>query len=192
MKKHNLIRPLNIQLFADDNGGGQPKTYSQEEYEALLKERDNLKNRTDELSKSEKSLKEQLKGKLSEEEKSKQEKEELEKQMREELEKLKNDNLTYKIKGELASGGFNQAEIDNLTKHIVANDVDALIKELSTQRKAFEEELRKNITAELQKQNKLPGGSGNGGDEVQPEIQEYIENKKKQNQSNAREYWTKK
>lgn len=189
--RHLLSMAKNIQLFADDNGGGEPKTYSAEEYEALLKERDNLKNRTDELSKNEKALKEQLKSKLSDEEKGKQEREEIDKQLQEELAKLKADNLTYKIKGELASGGFESGEIDNLTKHIIANDVDSLIKELSTQRKNLAEKLRKEIIAELQKQNKLPNGFGGNENEVDPNVQNFIDNKKALNKSNARDFYLK-
>ena len=57
MKKRNLL-PLNIQMFAEnenvDNGGASeetPKTYSQEEYDKIIAERDKFKKSIDNLTK---------------------------------------------------------------------------------------------------------------------------------------------
>lgn len=180
-----------IQMFAepDPNDGGSKNEYSKEEYEALLKERDSFKNRVDELAKNEKALKEQIKSKLSEDEKAKQEKEEYDKQLQEKLAKLESDNLTYKIKGELATSGLDEKAIENFTKYIVANDVDSLVKEISTQFKALKESLTKSIKEELRKQNKLPNGSNENKDEVDADIQDLIDKEKGTQSNNARKFY---
>ena len=76
MKKKNLL-PLNIQMFAEnenvvDNGGASeetPKTYSQEEYDKIIAERDKFKKSIDNLTKENADFKRKQKEKMSEEEK---------------------------------------------------------------------------------------------------------------------------
>ena len=180
MKKRFI--PLNIQLFAEndgENGGGndpQPKTYSEEEY-------NKLKVRIDELTKNEKNYKEQLKAKMTEEEKQKEAQESTNK----EIEDLKKENQRYKIAKELAVGGFEDKQIEQIAEHIIEGNAIDLCKVLSTYRKELVEQITKQVKAELQKQNKLPNGSGSE-EEIDDDVQKII-NKNKKNTNKARDYY---
>ena len=71
MVKKQII-PLNIQLFAEDDGngdGGTPKTYSQSDIDKLNAELEKFKKANDNLSKENAEHKRKAKEKLTEEEK---------------------------------------------------------------------------------------------------------------------------
>lgn len=181
MKRKQLI-PLNIQLFGEDDGDGgdggnpTPKTYSEEEY-------NKLKARIDELSKNEKSYKEQLKAKMTEEEKQKEAQENVNK----EIEDLKKENQKFKIAKELAVGGFDEEQIEKITDCIVENKTIDLCKLLSSYRKSLVEQITKQVKSELQKSNKLPNSAGDGK-QLDDDVQTIIDNNKK-GTSNARQHY---
>lgn len=187
-----MLVPLKIQLFAEveggngGNGGETPKTYTESEMQAILKERDSLKTRNDELCKKEKEWKEKEKANFTDEQKRQAEQEEIAKRIAE----LEKENTTMKIAKELAVGGYEEKEITEITQHITNNDYTALCKTLSSIHKNLVEKVTKQVKAELQKSNKLPNGSTNG-EEIDEDVQNIIDGKKAGN-NKARDYYLKK
>ena len=188
-KKKGLLFELDIQRFAEPgpnpdpnpnpNPNPEPKNkYSDEDY---LKLKANFDKTSSEIAE----LKKQLKSKQTDDEKKAQE--ELEKQQ--EMDNLKKEVATYKIEKTLLSS-FEKDEVEKISKSIIDNDVDSLVKALVEIRTAYKDKIYKQAKEEFSKSAKIPGGSGND-DDVDKDIQDYIDKRKGKKTSNdkAREYY---
>ena len=175
--------PLNIQLFAEPNDGGNggdggdgAKTYTQEEMDKLIAERDNFKRANDNLSKENAEYKRKSKEQLSEEEKraaAQKEKDEL-------LASTQKELLAIKLSNEFLTAGFSEESSQKLVKAYSEseNSID-FFKALSTEVKALVENVRKEEKANFMQQAKLPnGGNGGQGGDVNPLIKNIIDKNK--------------
>ncbi len=182
--------PLNIQLFAEPNDGGDggeggegAKTYTQEDIDKLIAERDSFKRANDNLSKENAEYKRKSKEHLSEEEKraaAQKEKDEL-------LASTQKELFSIKLSNEFLTAGFNEESSQKLVKSFneSENSID-FFKTLSTEIKTLIENVRKEEKANFMKSSKIPnGGNGGNGGDVNPLIKNIID-KKKNSSNNAR------
>ncbi len=175
--------PLNVQLFAEpnnDNGGNgggndpQPKTYSEEEYNKLKASFDKTSSELAEAKKREKA-------KMSEEEKKTQEQEEVNKKLAEYESKFED----YALKEELLKGNiFTTEEIDKVIK--AKNDKPALLKTIMELFNSKVDNIKKEAVADFMKSSNVGGGHAKGNNSDQ-DVQDYIESKKNDRTSKARE-----
>ena len=164
MKKTNLL-PLNIQMFAEnedvvDNGGASeetPKTYSQEEYDKIIAERDKFKKSIDNLTKENADFKRKQKEKMSEEEKIAEAQKEKDRVLQETQKEL----LGLKLSKEFMIAGFSEETTSSLVESFTNNDSVEFVKTLSKEIKNLVENARKQ-EQESFKQNGVVLRSGTG------------------------------
>ena len=163
-----LLLPLNIQLFADGDGGNggdggnppAPKTYSEEEYKKLQDELGKMKASFDKASSDLADEKKKNKAKMSEDEKKKLEDEEKDKKFKEmetELNKLKLKNSLSKT--------FEESEIEGIVEAIVSNDTAKLAELIVKSHEEFKKKTMEEAKKEFSKSSNIPGGSGDGKDD---------------------------
>ncbi len=194
MKKKFI--PLNIQLFADgdgsDNGGNEnttpPKTYTQEEYDRIIAERDKYKKANDNLSSENAQYKKDAKNKLTEEEKKAQadkEKDDLLAETRKEL-------LGMKMTKEFLVAGFSDEQNSSIIEAYNKGDGVEFAKLISKEIKVLIENAKKEAKEEFSRSSTLPpNGTGNQKDAEDPLVKGYLERKKTNSASNARDYYLK-
>ena len=191
-EKKGLFIPLNIQMFAEGDGETQeqpePKTYSQEEMDKIIAERDKLKNANDALSRENAEHKRKEKAQLSDEEKKKQENEEKDKI----LEETKKELLSIKMSKELLVLGFEDSTVDEIIKSYTTLDGVEFAKSLSKNIKALIENVRKEEQDKFQKSSQTPPASTSGNDGIDPYVKKYVESKNNTNNTTkAREMYLK-
>ena len=180
--------PLNIQLFAENdpnndnggNGGGnpQPKTYSEEEY-------NKLKASFDKTSSELAEAKKQAKAKMSEDEKKAQEQDEINKRLADYESKFED----YALKEELMKGNvFTNEEIESIIKQ--KNDKPSLLKTVVELFNKKVEDIKKQAVADFMKSSDVGGGSGSGN-ATDKDVLSFIESKKNDKTSKAREHFLK-
>ena len=163
-----LLLPLNIQLFADGDGGNggdggnppAPKTYSEEDYKKLQDELGKMKASFDKASSDLADEKKKNKAKMSEDEKKKLEDEEKDrkfKEMETELNKLKLKNSLSKT--------FEESEIEGIVEAIVSNDTAKLAELITKSHEEFKKKTMEEAKKEFSKSSNIPGGSGDGKDD---------------------------
>lgn len=150
MEKENAIK-FNLQFFGE-GGEPQPKTYSEEEY-------NKLKARVDEMSKNEKSLKQQLSEKMTEDEKKQDEANQLQQKLQQYESQL--ENIT--IEKELLKGGFSNEEIEKILKE-KGNNL-SLATTISTIFKEKLEKAKKDWETDLINKTKGVEGGSEGNEE---------------------------
>lgn len=182
MKKEGL-RLGNIQFFAENEGGEDPKTYSQEEVDKLNAEMAKYKARVDELSKNEKKYKDEIKAKMSEDEKKAQEQEEINKKLADYESRLED----FALKEELVKTNvFTSEEIESIVKE--KGDNVALLKTIGGLVNAKIEKAKKDAVAEYMRSSDV-SGSGGGAKNGDKDVEAYIEKTKQSSTSKAREYY---
>ena len=187
MKDNKLLFPLNLQLFADDGGdnggnGGQPKTYTQEEFDKLIAERDKFKKANDDLSKENANYKRQAKDKLSEEEKLAEERKEKDKI----LEETRKELLSIKMTKEFMNTGFDEKTISSIIESFNSGDSVKFAKDLSTHIKALIDNVRKEEQTKFQQSSTTPPANGGRSSGLDPMVERYISSKNS-NSNSARE-----
>lgn len=187
MKDNKLLFPLNLQLFADDGGdnggnGGQPKTYTQEEFDKLVAERDKFKKANDDLSKENANYKRQAKDKLSEEEKLAEERKEKDKI----LEETRKELLSIKMTKEFMNTGFDEKTISSIIESFNSGDSVKFAKDLSTHIKALIDNVRKEEQTKFQQSSTTPPANGGRSSGLDPMVERYISSKNS-NSNSARE-----
>lgn len=187
LQKFRNLMPLNIQLFAEEpgaDGGGEgdkgkdPKQPTNEEYQKL-------KASFDKTSSELAQLKKQLAAKMSDDEKKAAEEAEKVKK----YEEIEKQNKELKLTSTLTTAGYSSDDIQKLIKPIIEGNADDLCKVLSDIRKTMTDEITKKAKEEFSKSSRIPGSTGNGNDEIDPDIQALIEQKKSKPKTNAREYY---
>ena len=166
VEERKLLCPLNIQMFADGDGGeGEggnppaPKTYSEEEMKKVQEELSKMKASFDKASSDLAEEKKKNKAKMSEDEKKKVEDEEKQKRFDELETKLKK----YELKASL-SKCFEETEIDEIIEAIVSNDTAKLAELISKSNEAYKKKVQDEAKKEFSKSAKIPGGNGSGDD----------------------------
>ena len=185
MKESKFI-PFNLQLFAENDGQGgseTPKTYSQEEFDKLVAERDKYKKANDDLSKENADYKRKAKDKLSEEEKLAQ----AQKEKDEALANAQKELLSIKMSKEFMVAGFDEATTNNIIESFNKNDSVEFAKTLSEEIKTLVENARKQEKENFQKSSTLPpNGSFKQQSGLDPVVERYIKSKNT-NTNTARE-----
>lgn len=189
MKEKKFI-PMNIQLFAeqepnndDGNGGnGTQKTYSQEEFDKLVAERDKYKKANDDLSKENADYKRKAKDKLSEEEKLAQ----AQKEKDEALANAQKELLSIKMSKEFMVAGFDETSTNKIIDSFNKGDSVEFAKTLSQEIKNLVENARKQEKENFQKSSTLPPNGSYNKNGLDPVVERYINNKKT-NTNSARE-----
>lgn len=181
--------PLNIQLFAEntDNNDGDnentPKTYSQEEFDKIISERDKLKNANDNLSKENAEYKRKSKEKMSQEEKDKLAQEEKDKILQETQKEL----LSMKLSKEFVTAGFDDETCNELIKSFNDDDNVSFVKLLSQKIKTLVDNARKEEQEKIKMNATLPpNGKTQSG--LNPIVERYLNNKKT-NTNSARDMY---
>ena len=190
MEKKNLL-PLNIQLFAEnenaDNGGGSeetPKTYSQEEYDKIIAERDKFKKSIDNLTKENADFKRKQKEKMSEEEKIAEAQKEKDRVLQETQKEL----LGLKLSKEFMIAGFNEETTSLLVESFNNNDSVEFIKTLSKEIKNLVENARKQEQESFKQNGTLPpNGKQQSG--MNSMVEKIIKERNSSNTNKAREYY---
>ena len=191
MKKTNLL-PLNIQMFAEnedvvDNGGVSeetPKTYSQEEYDKIIAERDKFKKSIDNLTKENADFKRKQKEKMSEEEKIAEAQKEKDRVLQETQKEL----LGLKLSKEFMIAGFSEETTSSLIESFTNNDSVEFVKTLSKEIKNLVENARKQ-EQEFFKQNGALPPSGNQTSGMNSMVEKIIKERNSSNSNKAREYY---
>lgn len=191
MKKRNLL-PLNIQMFAEnedvvDNGGVSeetPKTYSQEEYDKIIAERDKFKKSIDNLTKENADFKRKQKEKMSEEEKIAEAQKEKDRVLQETQKEL----LGLKLSKEFMIAGFSEETTSSLIESFTNNDSVEFVKTLSKEIKNLVENARKQ-EQEFFKQNGALPPSGNQTSGMNSMVEKIIKERNSSNSNKAREYY---
>ena len=175
VEKSKLLLPLNIQMFADGDGGNgdggnppEPKTYSEDEYKKIQDELSKMKASFDKASSDLAEEKKKNKAKMSEDEKRKVEDEEKQKRFDEMETKLKK----YELKASL-SKCFEETEIDDIVEAVVSNDTSKLAELISKSQESYKKKVQDEAKKEFSKSAKIPGG--NGGDDDKDENTKLIE-----------------
>ena len=191
MKKKNLL-PLNIQMFAEnedvvDNGGVSeetPKTYSQEEYDKIIAERDKFKKSIDNLTKENADFKRKQKEKMSEEEKIA----EVQKEKDRVLQETQKELLGLKLSKEFMIAGFNEETTSLLVESFNNNDSVEFIKTLSKEIKNLVENARKQEQESFKQNGTLPpNGKQQSG--MNSMVEKIIKERNSSNTNKAREYY---
>ena len=190
MKKTNLL-PLNIQMFAEnenvENGGASeetPKTYSQEEYDKIIAERDKFKKSIDNLTKENADFKRKQKEKMSEEEKIAEAQKEKDRVLQETQKEL----LGLKLSKEFMIAGFSEETTSLLIESFTNNDSVEFVKTLSKEIKNLVENARKQ-EQESFKQNGVLPPSGNQTSGMNSMVEKIIKERNSSNSNKAREYY---
>lgn len=175
METKHKLESLNIQLFAEggegETGTEVPKTYTQEEMNKIIAERDKFKNTIDNLSKENAEYKRNAKNKLSEEEKKAQEDAEKE----EMYAQILKDNRQLKMTSILSQGGYSIEETNNLVELIIEADDTKIVDYLCKLKKDLTENITKSLQVEFSKNNHVPNG-GNGLSEIESEASKRAKN----------------
>lgn len=191
METKHKLQSLNIQLFAEggegENGTEVPKTYTQEEFDKIISERDKLKNANDNLSKENAEYKRKTKEKLSQEEKEKLAQEEKEKILQETQKEL----LAMKLSKEFVTAGFDDETCNELIKSFNDEDSVSFVKVLSQKIKLLVDNVRKEEQENAKRNATLPP-SGNVINGLNPIVERYIDNKKSNTNSARNMYLNKK
>ena len=189
MKELKKLFPLNLQLFADDggndnggNGSETPKTYTQEEFDKLIAERDKYKKANDNLSKENADYKRKAKDKLSEEEKIAEE----QKAKEEELANAKKELLSIKMSKEFMGVGFDEKTINNILESFNSGDGVEFARALSKHINNLIENVRKEEKTKFQQSSTTPPANGNTKSGLDPIVEKYIKQKNDTN-NKARE-----
>lgn len=190
MKENKKLFPLDLQLFAENgngnggNGGSEtPKTYTQEDMDKLIAERDKYKQANDNLSKENADYKRKAKDKLSEEERLAEE----QKAKDEELSKTRQELLTIKMSKELMNVGFDDKTINNILESYNKGDSVEFAKTLSKEINTLIENVRKEEKTKFQQSSTTPpAGNGTKTSGLDPIVEKYINNKNTNN-NKARE-----
>ena len=191
MKKRNLL-PLNIQMFAEnegvvDNGGGSegtPKTYSQEEYDKIIAERDKFKKSIDNLTKENADFKRKQKERMSEEEKLAEAQKEKDRVLQETQKEL----LGLKLSKEFMVAGFSEETTSLLVESFNNNDSVEFIKTLSKEIKNLVENARKQEQESFKQNGTLPpNGKQTSG--MNSMVEKIIKERNSSNTNKAREYY---
>lgn len=191
MKKRNLL-PLNIQMFAEnedvvDNGGASeetPKTYSQEEYDKIIAERDKFKKSIDNLTKENADFKRKQKEKMSEEEKIAEAQKEKDRVLQETQKEL----LGLKLSKEFMVAGFSEETTSSLVESFNNNDSVEFIKTLSKEIKNLVENARKQEQESFKQNGTLPpNGKQTSG--MNSMVEKIIKERNLSNTNKAREYY---
>lgn len=191
MKKRNLL-PLNIQMFAEnedvvDNGGGSedtPKTYSQEEYDKIIAERDKFKKSIDNLTKENADFKRKQKEKMSEEEKLAEAQKEKDRVLQETQKEL----LGLKLSKEFMVAGFSEETTSSLVESFNNNDSVEFVKTLSKEIKNLVENARKQEQESFKQNGTLPpNGKQTSG--MNSMVEKIIKERNLSNTNKAREYY---
>ena len=191
MKEKNLL-PLNIQMFAEnedvvDNGGGSeetPKTYSQEEYDKIIAERDKFKKSIDNLTKENADFKRKQKEKMSEEEKIAEDQKEKDRVLQETQKEL----LGLKLSKEFMIAGFSEETTSLLIESFTNNDSVEFVKTLSKEIKNLVENARKQEQESFKQNGALPP-SGNQTSGMNSMVEKIIKERNSSNSNKAREYY---
>lgn len=185
MVKKQFI-PLNIQLFAEDDGngdGGAPKTYSQSDIDKLNAELEKFKKANDNLSKENAEHKRKAKEKLTEEEKiaqAQKEKDDL-------LANTQKELLAIKMSKEFMIAGFDEKTTEEIVKCFNEKDSVEFARSLSTHIKNLIENVRKEEKEKFNQSSTIPpNGSGKQTSGLDPVVERYIK-KKNTNNSKAEE-----
>ena len=190
MKKRNLL-PLNIQMFAEnenvDNGGASeetPKTYSQEEYDKIIAERDKFKKSIDNLTKENADFKRKQKEKMSEEEKIAEAQKEKDRVLQETQKEL----LGLKLSKEFMVAGFSEETTSLLIESFNNNDSVEFIKTLSKEIKNLVENVRKQEQESCKQNGTLPP-NGKQTSSMNSMVEKIIKERNIRNTNKAREYY---
>lgn len=182
MKIEKKLFPLNLQLFANDDGGNgdggngseAPKTYTQEEMDLLIAERDKYKKANDNLSKENADYKRKAKEKLSVEERIAEE----QKAKDEELANTRKELLTIKMSKELMNVGFDDKTISTILEKYNKGDGVEFAKTLSTYINSLIENVRKEEKTKFQQSSTTPPNGTQGVNSgLDPIVERYINNK---------------
>lgn len=191
MKKTNLL-PFNIQMFAEkendvNNGGASeetPKTYSQEEYDKIIAERDKFKKSIDNLTKENADFKRKQKEKMSEEEKLAESQKEKDRVLQETQKEL----LGLKLSKEFMVAGFSEETTSSLVESFNNNDSVEFIKTLSKEIKNLVENARKQEQESFKQNGTLPpNGKQTSG--MNSMVEKIIKERNSSNTNKAREYY---
>lgn len=191
MEKRNLL-PLNIQMFAEsedvvDNGGGSedtPKTYSQEEYDKIIAERDKFKKSIDNLTKENADFKRKQKERMSEEEKLAEAQKEKDRVLQETQKEL----IGLKLSKEFMVAGFSEETTSSLVESFNNNDSVEFIKTLSKEIKNLVENARKQEQESFKQNGTLPpNGKQTSG--MNSMVEKIIKERNSSNTNKAREYY---
>lgn len=191
MKKKNLL-PLNIQMFAENedvvnNGGASedtPKTYSQEEYDKIIAERDKFKKSIDNLTKENADFKRKQKEKMSEEEKIAEAQKEKDRVLQETQKEL----LGLKLSKEFMIAGFSEETTSSLVESFTNNDSVEFVKTLSKEIKNLVENARKQEQESFKQNGALPP-SGKQTSGMNSMVEKIIKERNSSNSNKAREYY---
>lgn len=164
--RKKLWLPLNIQLFAEEDGKGgaeTPKTYSEEEYKKVQDELAKMKASFDKTSSELAAEKKKAKEKLSEEEKKRLEGEEKEKQFAEMQKELKQ----MKLSKNLSKVFTNEEECEGIAKAFMDDDIDKVIDLIGKSQENFKKQVEEEAKSKFSKSAKVPGAAdgGQGGDD---------------------------
>lgn len=187
VERFKLPLRLNIQQFADDNGGADngngegdaPKTYSQEEYDKVQSELAKFKAALDKTSSELATEKKRAKAKLSEEEKKAQEDEEKNKKFTE----METTIRKYELKDSL-SKSFEGETLDSLTDAIIGNDYKKIAEIIAKNHEEFKKVTIENAKKEFSKSSTLPGGNSSEADDVITKLAKKQSEKKENQQDN--------
>lgn len=147
--------PLNIQLFADDGnveGNNTPKTYTQEDMDRLIAERDKYKNANDNLSKENAEYKRKQKERMSQEE----QEQEAQRIRDQEYEEMKRELNSSKMTKELSNCGLEEKDIEKIVGSLNDNDLIGSCKIISSIINAQIEKTKKEIELENQHKSIYP------------------------------------
>ncbi len=157
-----------------ENEEKKPQTYTQEEYEKIIQERDRFKNSINELSKENADYKRKAKEKLSEEEKiiqAQQEKDEA-------LANAQKELLGIKLTKEFMGCGFDEQICEKLVASYNGNDIFAFTKELKLQINSLTENKLKEFKEMAQKNSTYPP-NGKKDEEISYGKQKALDTQKK-------------
>ena len=156
-ERKKFLVPLNIQMFADgDEGGdGNPKTYSEEEYNKMKAAFDKASSELAEAKKKEKA-------KMSEEEKKKAESEEKDK----EFESVKKELKQMKLSKSLSKVFTEAEECEAIAQALIDDDTDKVVELISKSQENFRKKVEEEAKSKFSKSAKVPGAadSDDGGE----------------------------
>lgn len=171
---------LNIQLFADNDGnvGGveTPKTYTQEEMDKIISERDKYKKANDDLSKENADYKRKQKEKMTQEE------QELEAQKirDKEYEDMKRELNSSKMSKELSNCGLEEKDIEKIVNSLNDNDLIESCKLISSVINAQIEKIKKQNELDNQRKSIYPPQSSKDNNkQLSSFMQKRLEEKKR-------------
>ena len=192
---HNqfLLKKMQIQFFADGGDGGgtdgggtdgggtdnenPPKTYSEEEY---LKLKSSLDKALKEVSEAKKRERE----KMTDDEK----KDEEQKAISQKLAEYESKFEDYELKEELMKANiFSSEEIDKIVgkKSVTKDMLNEMVKLFNVKI----EDAKKEAVQKYMQSSDVNGSGGSGKDKQDPDVLDFIESRKKNSASKAKEYY---